>query len=169
MANTFEAIATVTVGSGGAASIDFSSIPATYTDLLLKVSLRTDQTFANSGYFCLYKLNNSTSNQTRRQLQGDGSTAASQSFSSFAIYCNPSDYTASTFGNTEFYFPDYTSSNNKSHSIDSVIENNATAAFTAFFAGLWSDAAAINQITVYTNSGNFVQHSTATLYGIKNS
>jgi hypothetical protein len=42
MANTYEAIATVTVGSGGATDIEFTSIPGTYTDLLIKSSLRSD-------------------------------------------------------------------------------------------------------------------------------
>jgi hypothetical protein len=36
MATTYEIIASVTVGSGGAANIEFTSIPATYTDLVLK-------------------------------------------------------------------------------------------------------------------------------------
>jgi hypothetical protein len=39
MANTYEAIATVEVGSGGAADIEFTSIPGTYTDLAIKRSL----------------------------------------------------------------------------------------------------------------------------------
>jgi hypothetical protein len=50
--------------------------------------------------------------------------------------------TANTFGNTEFYIPNYTSSNYKSFSVDGVTENNATAAF-ALYAGLWSNTAAI--------------------------
>jgi len=43
MATTYEAIATVTVGSGGAATFGFTSIPATYTDLLVVASLRSDR------------------------------------------------------------------------------------------------------------------------------
>ena len=42
MADTYTLISSVTVGAGGASSIDFTSIPATYTDLLVKFSLRTD-------------------------------------------------------------------------------------------------------------------------------
>ena len=44
MANTFEQITTVTVGSGGASSIDFTSIPQTYTDLVIKTSARNTST-----------------------------------------------------------------------------------------------------------------------------
>jgi hypothetical protein len=40
MATTYEAIATVEVGSGGAADIEFTSIPGTYTDLLVCLSKR---------------------------------------------------------------------------------------------------------------------------------
>jgi hypothetical protein len=43
MALTYTAIKTVTVGSGGAANIDFTSIPQTYTDLVLKVSARMNR------------------------------------------------------------------------------------------------------------------------------
>ena len=50
MANTFVLLASTTVGSGGASSIDFTSIPATYTDLVVKVSGRID--YAQTGdYF----------------------------------------------------------------------------------------------------------------------
>ena len=54
MATTYKAISTVTVGSGGAASITFSSIPATYTDLVLKISGRHD-TSSDQGIFIKFK------------------------------------------------------------------------------------------------------------------
>ena len=44
MATTYSLISSVTVGSGSAATIGFTSIPATYTDLLLSYSARIDQT-----------------------------------------------------------------------------------------------------------------------------
>ena len=76
-------------------------------------------------------------------------------------------YTASTFGNAELYIPNYTSSNNKSFSADSVTENNATAAYSQLIAGLWSNVTAITSLSLAPSSGTFVQHSTATLYGVK--
>lgn len=169
MANTYVAIATVTVGSGGAANIEFTSIPATYTDLVLKLSARGTDTTGNAGQVAYLKPNGSTSNLSRILLFGNGSTAGSGTGTDSAIYVNPSDYTASTFGNTEIYICNYAGSTNKSISSDSVNENNATAANAGLFASLWSNTAAITSITLTINSGNFAQYSTATLYGIKNS
>jgi hypothetical protein len=171
MATTYVQIgSTVTVGVGGAASIDFSSIPSTYTDLVVKVSARTNTNSASNGQFLNLKLNNSTANFTYRFLFGNGSSAGSGNGSTGIVaYVNPSDYTASTFGNAEIYIPNYAGNTNKSISIDSVNENNATSAETALWASLWSNTAAVNQVTLVPFAGNFVQYSTASLYGISKS
>ena len=169
MANTYVAIATVTVGSGGAANIEFTSIPGTYTDLVLKLSGRHD-TSSDQGIFI--KFNSSTANRSHRYLAGDGSSASSSSGTDGYIgSIQGTNATASTFNNTEIYIPNYAGSNNKSFSVDNVTENNATTAYQNLVAGLWSNTAAITTITVTIGNGtqNFVQYSTATLYGIKNS
>jgi hypothetical protein len=67
----------------------------------------------------------------------------------------------------EIYFPNYASATNKSFSIDSVTENNATLANQFLTAGLWSNTAAITSITLLAASGNLAYYSTASLYGIK--
>ena len=82
---------------------------------------------------------------------------------------NEGTYTANTFSNFSTYIPNYAGSNNKSYSVDGVTENNATASYQIMYAGLWSNTAAINQITLVPDTLNFVQYTTATLYGIKNS
>jgi hypothetical protein len=66
------------------------------------------------------------------------------------------------------YIPNYAGSSNKSVSIDSVTENNATGAYSGLTAALFASTAAITSFGISTGS-NFVQYSTATLYGIKNS
>jgi hypothetical protein len=167
MANTFEKIASVTVGSGGAASIDFTSIPATYTDLCVKYSLRS----TTSQDWCRLTFNGSSSNWTTRFVRGSGSSADSETSSNndFSVYMNSANFTASTFSNTDLYIPNYAGSTNKSLSQDTVTENNATLAYALMFALLWSDSSAINRITVTAKTGSLAQYSTATLYGIKNS
>jgi len=165
MADTFVKIATVTVGAGGSASVDFSSIPSTYTDLCLKVSLRTD----GANRTGLITVNNDTTdaNYTIKNLQGSGVAASSSGGNN--RYTHWLDYigdTASTFSNSEFYFPNYTVAVNKSFSVDNVAENDSIAAYMQLVAGLWSNTAAINRLTVTAFSGSFVQYSTATLYGI---
>jgi hypothetical protein len=165
MANTYQFIASVTVGSGGAANIDLTSIPSTYTDLLLKLSLRNVDGVVDN-YFAF---NGSTSSFTARRIYATGSAVVSDTTARTAGFGNSSGYTASTFSNNDIYIPNYAGSTNKSYSVDSVTENNATQAYSILAAGLWSNTAAINQITITAATGNLAQHSSAYLYGIKNS
>ena len=166
MPDTFVKIAAVTVGSGGASSIDFTSIPSTYTDLCLKVSSRTNRAAATDGLEI--RLNGATTNHSGRRLTGDGTTAAS----SVSVYGNTdgNNATASTFGNAEIYIPNYAGSNYKSFSMDTVSENNATANGMTLNANLWSQTTAVSSITIVMSDGTaFNQYSTAVLYGIKSS
>lgn len=165
MPNTFTLLASSTVGAGGAASIDFTSIPSTYTDLCLKVSLRMTEGSVN--YYSM-RFNNATTNFTYRTLEGSGSSAGSFNGSTGTYgFPVPSTYTSNTFSNGEIYIPNYAGSANKSFSVDTVTENNATQSYQDLIAGLWSNSAAINQITLYPGGvGTFVQYSTAYLYGI---
>ena len=169
MATTYEAIATVEVGSGGAADIEFTSIPATYTDLLVKVSARSTDGNWQGMYM---RLNGATTNYSSIYLDGTGSSVGSAVITTTGLYVSTiggTNTTSSTFTNSEIYIPNYTSSNNKSLSADGSAENNATAAYLNLIANLWSDSAAITSILLYSAAGNIAQYSTATLYGIKNS
>jgi hypothetical protein len=165
MPNTFELIASSTVGSGGAANITFSSIPQTFTDLSLKVSTRDAN--ANVTTYLTVGFNGSTANFSIRGLGGNGSSANSwTSPSNFLGDGVGANATASTFSNMDFYIPNYAGSTNKSWSADAVGENNATQAQMSMVAGLWSQTAAITSIILYPLTANFSQHSTAYLYGI---
>jgi hypothetical protein len=168
MPNTFELIASSTVGSGGAANIDFTSIPATYTDLVVKLSGRSTYSGAGVADYAVISFNGVTTNQTIKYLYGTGSAAGSVSDTSIYAPVNTSAQTSNTFGSTEYYVPNYLSSNNKSVSAEGVSENNATAAGIGLIAGLWSSTATINRITLTPANGSFVQYSTAYLYGVKN-
>jgi hypothetical protein len=169
MPNTYEVISSVTVGSGGAANIQFTSIPQTYTDLVIKISGRSTSNLGGEWNGVAVAINGSSSSFTSRQLYGTGSAAGSASTASDNFWITTNLTTASTFGNTEIYFPNYTSSNNKSFSADSVGENNATAALAALTANLWSNTAAITSIKLTEGANSFAQYTTAVLYGIKNS
>ena len=165
------AIQTVTVGAGGASSISFTSIPQTYTDLVLKLSTRSSYTGVVYDEI-QFQFNGSSSTYSARTLQGNGASAASYtSTTNGHLFYGPSNSaTANTFGNGEFYIPNYTGSTNKSVSSDGVGENNGTTSITDLSAVLWSTTSAITSITLLLGSAsNFMQYSTATLYGIKNS
>jgi hypothetical protein len=174
MPDTFIKIATVTVGSGGATDITFSSIPATYTDLVVKLSSRGDIAAIGGGNFCQFNGDTSTANYAFRQLIGDGSstpTSTNAATTTGVLFQRNTGATAtaSTFGNSEMYIPNYTSANQKSVSNDGVTENNATAADAALVASIWKNTAAITSMKIFPGSGNFVQYTTATLYGISKS
>lgn len=170
MANTFELIEAKTLTTS-AASITFSSIPATYTDLVIKYSLRDSQTGYNYGG-TIVKFNGSSSGYSERLLYGNGTTAYSVSSSGTYISfleTAQAGATASTFANGEIYIPNYLSSNYKSVSSDVVTETNATDAYAGLAAHLWSNTAAITSVSIAPTGGTFVTYSTAYLYGIKNS
>jgi hypothetical protein len=176
MANTYTLIASTTVGSGGAANFDFTSIPSTYTDLSLVVSARAT---SGSAYGTALKMifNNVTSAQyTWKNLQGYDSTADSNGSAGADVYTTTgqmptANQTASVFGSNNIYIPNYAGSTNKSFSAEAVTEQNASTGWIInMIAGLWSNTSAINRITLTTGNGsNFVEYSTAYLYGIKNS
>jgi len=168
MANTYMAIATVTVGSGGAANIEFTSIPATYTDLALSISARNTNNDGSDNMFI--SLNGSSSDFSGRFLftNTNGIISSGTDTTAAGAY-NGGNTTANTFSNVFLYFPNYAGSTNKSFSVDSVAENNGTASNLYFDAKLRSNTAAITSMAFTCTSGNFAQYSTATLYGIKNS
>ena len=116
--------------------------------------------------------NGSSTGYTSRFIQGNGTSATSSTGGTTAIdiiQTVGATATASTFGNTEIYIPNYTLSANKSVSIDSVGENNATAALSVLVAALWSNSAAISSISIASQNGTLLlQFSTAYLYGVKN-
>jgi hypothetical protein len=178
MATTYTLIASNTVGSGGASSITFSSIPQTFTDLLLKTSLRGDTTNSDigiTGYQTHYtRINNNLSNLHKSlYLTGNGSSASSGSAGLETVWratgsTNSSD-TSNTFANSELYIPNYTGSSYKSASADMTGENNGTTSGMQLSAFIFQSTAAVTQIDVLASSGNFVQYSTFYLYGISNS
>ena len=166
---TYIKIASNIVGSGGVASVTFSSIPGTYSDLVVKISARTDNTGSRNR---MTFNGSSVADYSERMVYGDGSAAASAALSGNTrieyIYVNTTSTTASTFSSNEIYIPNYAGSNNKSVSIDGVYENNGTAALQNLDAALWAKTNAITSITFTPETGNFAQHTTFTLYGISN-
>jgi hypothetical protein len=160
MANTYEIIDKTILGST-AASVTFTAIPSTYTDLLVKVSSRN----TSSSEIFDFGFNGVTTNQSSVYLNGSGSAATSATYTLFGRSVQ-TGATASTFSNNEIYIPNYAGSTFKSVSIDAVNENNATGAFSSLVAGLWSSTAAITSITF---TASFDTGSSFYLYGIKNS
>lgn len=169
---TYRLIETATVGSGGAASIAFTSIPQTYTDLMMVMSIRTNR--ASVADYAAVSFNSSTSSFSLRLLIGDGSTVSSNSYttspdSRIVGQAVGDSSTASVFSNGSLYIPNYASSNYKSYSFDAARENNTSGNEMSLGAGLWSDTAAITSIAITSwGSATLLQYSSASLYGISN-
>jgi hypothetical protein len=164
--NSYESIATVTVGSGGSSSISFSSIPSTFNHL--QVRIMNLQSSATNFYG---QFNSDTSNNYAfHDLFGDGSSAYSQATSTtnkFKIgYANST--TASFSSGAVMDILDYTStSKNKTVRVLAGSDTNGSG-YMLFRSALWyKTPEAINTITIFPDAGNFNQYSSFALYGIK--
>ena len=163
---TMTLIETKTLGTA-AASIEFTSIPQTFTDLVVVISARTSASATSEGL--VLHLNGSSANFTSRFLYGNppGGNAVSGTGGFTAGFVSGNNATANTFGSSNVYIPNYTGSTNKSFSVDAVSEHNAADAFQFIVAGLWSNTAAITSLLVKPDSANNLQAgSMISLYGI---
>jgi len=139
MAVTHKLIQTVSVTAGaGQASIEFTSIPQTYTDLLLLVSFRTSYAAVSDDMSLFF--NNVTTNRTARFVYGTGSSALSTVVNDDGAFVVSDTATANVFGNGSIYIANYTSANFKPFSTDFVGENNATTAYQTFLTVEFSNS-----------------------------
>jgi len=171
MANTYTAIAKFVITSN-TASVTFSAIPSTYTDLLLTCSGRSSTA---PGYLLLTMNGSPTSSET--DLRGDGSggsgptsvrsTGDGQFFGQGYLRLSDSGMTSNTFGSIEIYIPNYTASQNKVASATSVTETNSTG--VQFITASAANSNMTAAITSIVCGSSFVSGTRLDLYGIKSS
>ena len=165
-------ISSQTLGSA-AASVTFSAIPSTYTDLVVKASLRTDQSNPTASFYIRFNGSSATNYSRTSLYTTNASTAGSFRESNvngmeYGV-SNADTATSNTFANFEMYIPNYAGSTNKPSYAFGVAENNATSPiFIQVSAGLRSVTDAITSIGLVP-SGNWLSGSSFYLYGIKNS
>lgn len=168
---TYSEIAAVTVGAGGAASIAFNSIPASYTDLKLVISARSDESGGSAQSTSYFLAINGSSTSRSWVVFGayGGTTNYGSGGTSAKIGTIPGTaVTSNVFNTTDIYFSNYATSAYKPYSINTGTENNSTSNNDlGLFAGLYSSTSAISSFSITSGAGNFVQYSTAYLYGIK--
>jgi hypothetical protein len=157
--NTYESIATQTLGSN-AASVTFSSIPSTYTDLVLVVNTITS---TGSEYMTINLNSDTGSNYSRTSLSGNGTSAISGSAANETVgYIAVETYGTNTYKfNAIVHFMSY--SNTTTNKTFLSRANQADLGTDAVI-GLWRNTSAINTIKV---NSNFATGSTFSLYGIK--
>jgi hypothetical protein len=156
---TYEPIATTTLGSA-AASVTFSSIPATYTDLVLVFAGANATALSGNGI----QFNGDTaSNYSNTNLSGDGTTASSARFSN-QIYIRA----GISFTSQSVSIISIQNYANATTYKTLLARGGAGNSYVRADVGLWRSTSAINSILYYVDSGaNFTSGSTFTLYGIK--
>jgi len=167
----FESIATVTVGSGGASSIEFTSIPSTFAHLQVRMIARTS--ISGTEDTLIAQLNSDTgSNYAWHGLVGTGSAAVAAAgssqnhFRTFRVAGNTE--TASVIGAGVIDILDYAdTSKNTTVRTFGGMDGNGNGQAT-LYSGLWASTSAVTSIKIYANTGpNLLQHSTAALFGVK--
>lgn len=180
MANTFTLIGTTTIGAGGSSSIGFSSIPATYTDLMIVGAIKTNRNASNDfikGYF--------NTDQTDGNYSGYlayGSATGAPAAGTFAALGAPryfgecagdTNAVTNNFSSTYIYIQDYATAGITKCYVAEGGQNawggsNAQIVSTAI--GRWTGTAAINAVTFVPGVQTlWLQYSTLSLYGIKGS
>lgn len=173
MATTYQLISSNTLTTT-ASSVTFSAIPSTYTDLVLKGSVRTANA-SNNGNFLLTFNGDTSTVYSFTAVYGSGSVAASERASALsnvneAEVAVGDSATANSFSSYETYIPNYTVSQFKPFSgIGMQERNSATAVYMYSVANLWRNNAAITSITLTANGANFMASTSFYLYGIKSS
>jgi len=163
-------IYTQTVGSGGASAITFNNIPQTFTDLVIKMSVRAAGPGPMDAYLNFQDGTGTTSYSWTR-LSGDGTGGGIEAYrSSNSGTMSPytmqgTDATSNTFTSVEIYIPNYSGSNYKQVVSENGTENNASTVRTSLSASLWRNTSAITQLNFGVAYG-FAQYSTVSVYGV---
>lgn len=157
MPKTYEPIATAN-GTGASGTITFTSIPATYTDLVLVF----DGANSTADSIFLYFNNDTSSNYSLTRLYGDGSSAASDR-TTLGLFMSIGSSANKTL--TTVNIMNYT---NTTTFKTVLLRINAPAGFVASTVGLWRKTPeAINRVDVKNIGGFITAATTVTLYGIK--
>jgi hypothetical protein len=169
----FESIATITVGSGGVASITFSSIPQTFTHLQVRQSAQTNDT-ANSGlgnnrmngYF---NADETATNYYSHYFTGNGASAVADAEQVAKWAGDASRNSSNGWGTGILDILDYTNTNKfkTTRSLTGVTTNSSLNGFARLGSGLWRNTAAITSLKIIPEAGTLKENSSFALYGVK--
>jgi hypothetical protein len=171
----YESIATVSVGSGGSTSASFTSVPATYSHLQVRVFGRGTGT-GNREYIAIRFNNDTASNYWWHGFGGSGSAASAETSGStstdlikagFSVI-PVADSAANIFGSAVIDVLDYasTSKYKTTRAIAGQDQNDTTGRLN-IVSGVWRNTAAVNRVDLFLGAVNWNQYSSIALYGIK--
>jgi hypothetical protein len=169
---TMTKISTYTVtNSGGDATVTFSNIPQHFTDIVLKCSIRSTAG-SNLSNPVITVNSDTTGTYFRKEMYAEGTSTTGGEYVQDRLVgsCPGGNASASVFGNLEVYFSNYRSNSYKNYNFDANSPSTSTSAYSIWSGStLYYSAAPITSITTQiSGSANYAQHSTFTLYGIKN-
>jgi hypothetical protein len=166
--SSYESIATVLVGSGGSATIAFTSIPATYKHLQIRgIAKETGTSGGFNNMNIYFNTDNAGTSYAIHSVSGDGSTAFAQATASRAkaLIYNGLSQNTNIFAGSVIDILDYANTNKyKTLRALAGVDFNGSGR-VGLTSGLWQSTSAINAITLEGSS--FVQYSSFALYGIK--
>jgi hypothetical protein len=172
--NSYESIATVTVGAGGASSAAFTSIPSTYKHLQVRLIARTTATGASDGGYMTVRFNDISSAASyygQHWLRGNGSAAAAGADGTatnlYMERISTDQQTASVYGAGVIDILDYTNTNQNRVTRQLIGYDNNGSGSIYLGSGMLLSTPAITKIELFPNSGNFKQYSSFALYGVK--
>jgi hypothetical protein len=179
-AGDFESIATVSVGSGGAADVEFTSIPATYQHLEIRGILRDNRSIGSNIWWSdlFVQMGNGSidtgSNYAMHRIWGEngGTPGSGESTSQTKINwweCVPNTQyiAADIFNGTVISILDYANTN-KFKTVRGLMgfDSNSVQSRPQFASGLWRSTSAVTNIRIST-SATLQQYSQLALYGIR--
>lgn len=166
LANSYESISTVTVGSGGSSSVTFSSIPANYTHLQVRCLAKANN--SGSSFEVVNMTINGNSLTKNHYLYGNGSSALSGVGASNAVINVPSAGYTSIFAGAVMDILDYANTNkNKTIRTLGGVDTNG-AGELVLYSNLYAvNTNAITSLTFSITGTNIAQYSSFALYGIR--
>ena len=169
VAGDYESIATVTVGSGGAANVEFTSIPGTFTHLQIRAIAQSEKSSAVD--YLGMRINGDTgANYTVHLLYGNGSSAsayASTGNTNYDISEFPANSSTSVYGVLVLDILDYANTN-KYKTVRHLGNNDRNGAGQVqLSSGLWLSTSAITSLRFYFGANDIAQYSHFALYGIR--
>jgi len=162
MPRTYEPIATQTLGSD-TATVTFSSIPQTYTDLILVMN--TKYTIAGDNYIGLQYNSDTASNYSNTYILGNGTSASSgRSTSQTSARVGNGTNSTSYYSTLTCSVMNYA---NATTNKTAIARSSDAGSYATSYVSLWRNTAAITSILILGDAKTFASGSTFTLYGIK--
>jgi hypothetical protein len=169
--NSFESIATISVGAGGSSGVTFSSIPSTYKHLQVRSMSRTTRNDASVDGIYMRLNGDTAGNYSTHFIFGDGASASVNGYANYSIMLGTflgadAQTAANVFTASIYDILDYASTSKYKTTRTTAGYDSNSQGGVALSSGSWRSTSAVTSVTLLAE-GSFVQYSSFGLYGIK--